>query len=351
MSLADFSSVSEARSPAPAWLTAVPVAALAPPALPRPLVMPPPLPSQNYFLRHWRGERSLSFAWWVNGALLGIGFFIALVALFVLCVELMETRPQNYLPVFSAVYASIVMIAIWQIVGIWRSATRYCVGGKRFWGGLAKGVMLLALSLHVWTGYVVLPKLHAIYEIARGDVLIGPHSFAVTDNGDTLEFSGGITFGVADELETRLEAMDHVKTVVLNSHGGRSVEAEHMAELIKERGLSTAVKGSCFSACPTVLLAGRERTLLGSARIGFHQPTSRVGFDKPTAALNAEQEARLMRFGLSQEFAARVNQARPSSMWYPARAELLREKVVTKIVDAEPAGQATRSLQPAEAGG
>jgi hypothetical protein len=338
MSLTDFSSFSDA--PAPAW----PVAAL-------PLVMPPPLPSRNYFLRHWCGERSLSFAYWVNGALVGIGFVVAFVVLFVLCCELLETRPQTYFRVFSATYASIVMVAIWQVVGIWRSATRYRVGGKRFWGGFAKCVMLLAVGLHVWASYAVLPGLRGIYETVRGDALIGPHTFAVIDNGDTLKFSGGITFGVAEELEARLDAMDHVKTVMLNSHGGRSIEAERMADLIKERGLSTAVTRSCLSACPTVLLGGRERILLGSARIGFHQPTARVGFDEPTADLNAEQEARLVRFGLSQEFAARANQARPDSMWYPARAELLREKVVTKIVDAEPVAQATRSLRPAEAGG
>src|SRR3954447_15002683 len=123
MYLADFSSFSDA--PAPAW----PVA-----ALPRALVMPPPLPSRNYFLRHWCGERSLSFAYWVNGALVGIGFVVAFVVLFVLCCELLETRPQTYFRVFSATYASIVMVAIWQVVGIWRSAARYRVSGKRFWG-------------------------------------------------------------------------------------------------------------------------------------------------------------------------------------------------------------------------
>lgn len=338
MSLADFSSVSDA---AQAWPAA---------ALPRPLVMPPPLPSRNYLLRHWRGERSLPFAYWVNGALVGIGFVVALVVVFALCCDLLPTSPQTYFPVFSASYASIVMVAIWQVVGIWRSATLYRVGGKRFWGGLAKCVMLLAVGLHVCASYAVLPVLHGIYETARGDALIGPHTFAVTDNGDTLQFSGGITFGVAEELEARLDTMDHVKTVMLNSHGGRSIEAERMAELIKARALSTAVTQSCLSACPTVFLAGRERILLNSARIGFHQPSARVGFDEPTERLNAEQQARLMRFGLSQEFAARANQARPDSMWYPARAELLREKVVTKIVDTEPVEQGTRSLRRAEAG-
>jgi hypothetical protein len=346
MSLADFSSVSDADGSAPAW----PVAAL-PPTLPRPLVMPPPLPSQNYFLQHWRGERSLSFAYWVNGALVGIGFVVALVVLLVLCGDLLTPRPQTYFRVFSATYASIVMVAIWQVVGIWRSAARYRVSGKRFWGGLAKCVMLLAVGLHVWASYAALPGLRGIYETVRGDALIGPHTFAVIDNGETLAFSGGITFGVAEELEARLDAMDHVKTVMLNSHGGRSIEAERMANLIKERGLSTAVTQSCLSACPTVFLGGRERILLGSARIGFHQPTARVGFDEPTDSLNAEQEARLVRFGLSQEFAVRANQARPDSMWYPARAELLREKVVTKTVDAEPVEQGTRSLRRAEAGG
>src|SRR5207237_432495 len=162
-----------------------------------------------------------------------------------------------------------------------------------FWGGLAKCVMLFAVSMHAWASYAALPRLRVLYESVQGDAVIGPHAFAVTDNGETLEFSGGITFGVASEFEARLDAMDHVKTVVLNSHGGRSIEAERMADLIKARGLSTSVTQSCLSACPTVFLGGRERILLSSARIGFHQPTARIGFDEPTAALNAEQEARL----------------------------------------------------------
>jgi hypothetical protein len=343
MSPAEFSCVSDAPGPAPAWLVAAP----------RPLVMPPPLPSRNYFVRHWRGERSLPFAYWVNGALVGIGFFVALVVLLVLCIDLdlLTPRPQAFFRAFSAVYASMVIVAIWQIVGIWRSAARYRVGGKRFWGGLAKCAMLFAVGLHAWASYVTVPRLRGIYEVVREDAAIGGHAFTVTDNGDTLVFSGGITFGVASELEARLDAMDHVKTVMLNSHGGRSTEAEQMANLIKAHGLSTAVTQSCLSACPTVFLGGRERILLGSARIGFHQPTARVGFDEPTASLNAEQEARLVRLGLSQEFAARANQAPPHRMWYPERAELLREKVATKIVDAEPAEHATRSLRRAEAGG
>jgi len=351
MSLAEFSSVSDAGGPVPARRAAAPVAAMPPLAMPRPLVMPPPLPSRNYFLRHWRGESSLPFAYWVNGALAGIGFVVALVMLFVLCVNLLPVRPQNYFPLFSAIYASLVIVAIWQIVGIWRSATRYRVGGKRFWGGLAKCVMVIAVNLHAWAGYAAVPRLSVLYEVVRGDSLLGQHTFTVSDDGDTLEFSGGITFGVAEELKERLDAMDHVKTVKLNSHGGRSAEAEEMADLIKARGLSTEVTQSCLSACTTVFLGGRERILLGSARIGFHQPTARIGFDEPTAALNAEQQARLMRLGLSQEFAVRANQAPPHSMWYPERAELLREKVVTRIVDAEPAEQGTRSLRHAEAGG
>src|SRR5437868_13093666 len=113
MSLADFSSVSDAGGPAPGWLTIARVAALLPPAMPRSLVMPPPLPSLHYLLRHWRGASSLPIAYWVNGALVGIGFVVALVVLFVLCCDLLAPRPQTYFRLFSATYASIVIVAIW----------------------------------------------------------------------------------------------------------------------------------------------------------------------------------------------------------------------------------------------
>jgi hypothetical protein len=46
------------------------------------------------------------------------------------------------------------------------------------------------------------------------------------------------------------------------------------------------------------------------------------------------------RFGLSKDFAARANTATPSGMWFPDKDELVREKVVTRVVQPPPAPKA-----------
>ncbi|MBR0757481.1 hypothetical protein JQ604_35320 [Bradyrhizobium jicamae] len=339
MSYAEFSPNSDAHG-ALAWLAEVPASvAVLPPPLP---VMPPPLPpgpSRNYVLRHWRGECRLPVATWVNGFLGSILCVIALLASLIAFGTLLIEEVTATFWTLSAIFAALVSIMVWQCVGVWRSATRYRSGGKRFWGGLAKCVVLLVACPSAWVSATsVVPKLVEWHHMMLHDPEIGPHTFSETGNGTTLVFEGGIKFGVAEELEARLAAMDHVTTVQLESNGGRITEAEKMAHVIKARGLSTVVAGKCVSACPTVLLGGRERYLFGDARIGFHRP-SNGGVS--SEAIMAEEEDRLVRLGLSREFAKRTNDAMPDEMWYPAPEELLREKVVTEILRGKP--------EPAEA--
>jgi hypothetical protein len=310
--------------------------------------MPPPLPpgpSRYYLLRHWRGECSLAVAWWVAGVLGSFLCAVAVVLLLFYFAEWLVEDMRHAFWVLAAVFVALVVVTVWQSVGIWRSATRYRAGGKRFWGALAKCLLVLAVGQAAWFSVTsAAPQLTNLYEIAHGDPTIGPHAFSETKDGRTLVFEGGITYGVADELEKRLAAMDHVEAVQLESNGGRIAEAERMANVIKARGLSTVVTEKCVSACPTVLLGGRERYLVGDARIGFHQP-SRVGLTPGARArLLAEEEERLVRLGLTPEFAHRTNQAGPAQMWYPDRDELLREKVVTEILDAN-----ANPVKPAEA--
>lgn len=229
------------------------------------------------------------------------------------------------------------LFVMWQTVGIWRAATRYQQSGHSFWGGAAKTVAALGI-LHLaynWI-FVAAPQVAGTYEIVSGDAAVGPHQFRVLADGRMLEFSGGITFGVADELERLLDATGNVATLRLNSVGGRIHEAQRMSEIVKARGLTTHVEQECMSACTIVFLGGRERLLLDTARLGFHQPTFRGMTAGDRRAVIAEEEARLQGFGLSRNFAERANAALPDGMWFPENDELVREKVVTRIVVAQP---------------
>ena len=318
---------------------------------------PPPLPQQvgrsrNYIARHWRGELSLPVSYWLNGILCGVVVGASVTALAYATNGHGDARPLMWLFSLIATWISAALLTLWQSVGVWRSATRYRQSGKRFWGVAAKALVLLgAAQLAANFVMVGTAQLAGIYEIVAGDALVGPHEFHILANGQTLEFSGGITFGVEQELERFLDAMAGVRTVRLNSAGGRVLEAQKMSDLIRSRNLATFVAKDCLSACTIVFLGGKERFMLPTARLGFHQPAFRGMTAADRRAAIATEEQRLSeRFGLSKAFAARANSAAPSAMWYPDADELVRERVVTRLMSPEPPlpanGNATAADRP-----
>jgi hypothetical protein len=323
-------------------------AAIAAPAAAAPLPKPR---SQNYFARHWRGELSLPKSYWLNGVLGGVAVGAVIAGFGIVIAREGDAKPLLWLAAIGAIWLCVLLFAAWQSVGVWRSATRYKRSGRSFWGGAAKTMTVLgALQSAATFATVGAPQLAGIFEIVTGDSRVGPHQFHVLANGQMLEFSGGITFGVASEMEGFLDAMAGVRTVRLDSIGGRIVEAQKMSDIIKARGLSTFVARDCLSACTIVFLGGNERYLLSSARLGFHQPTFRgmtAGARRDTIAGEVQ---RLQRFGLSWAFAERANTATPSGMWYPDKDELLREHVVTRLVAPNAAGKPAAAGSPPAAG-
>jgi hypothetical protein len=241
------------------------------------------------------------------------------------------------------------LFSIWAAIGVWRAATAYRRAGKRFWGAAAKAMIMLgALKLVYSILFIVIPQASGICEILAGDAHLGPHQFKVLNNGTMLDFSGGISFGTAKEFDTMLKAMDNVRTIRLNSNGGRIAEAQKISDLIRARGLSTFVPQQCVSACTIVFLGGKQRYLLATAKLGFHQPYFRGMSTNDQRIAIAREEARLQNFGLSFAFAERANAASPSGMWYPEQSELLREHVVTTIVTQQPPKPVVASAAPAQ---
>ena len=315
---------------------------------------PPPLPpatdqgKRSYIARHWRGELSLPWSYWVNGGLVGViaGATITVIA-GVLVHEQLDAQPIPALLWMCAIWLCAALLTLWQGVGIWRSATRYRAAGKGRWGVVAKVMVALGAASTFWQFFMQgLPQIAGVAEIVAGDRSLGPHQFKVVAYGEMLEFSGGIKFGVAKELEDFLNAMPELKTVRLDSVGGRIREAQKMSDLIKERGLSTLVEKQCLSACTIVFLGGQDRAILSSARLGFHQPTYRGITAAERSRSVAAEEERLQKLGLSRAFAERANEAEPSSMWFPESSELLREHVVTRIVPAQAHAPARSVIDP-----
>jgi hypothetical protein len=69
---------------------------------------------------------------------------------------------------------------------------------------------------------------------------------------------------VGDELAKLAEALaksPDVDTVILrNSPGGNAPAGYQVGQLLRERGLRTAVSGFCYSSCSRMFLGGRRRS-------------------------------------------------------------------------------------------
>lgn len=285
---------------------------------------------KNYFSRHWRGEMSLGVSYWVNGAL--IAGVVPIVALRLLS-EYVESRDSLYLVAWFYIFAitGALAIWIWGVVGIWRSAGKYkAAGGGGFAAGAAKTLVVLgAISVagQMINSYV--PLLKDMMLIVAGKDSLGSYKITLLADGQSIRIQGAMSTGVADEFESLLKAAPGVKTLVLNSNGGRLLEGKLLAAMVGERGLNTYVEGICFSTCTFVFLAGRDRAATPTAKIGFHSPHSPSG--------DMQQEG--MRYmldlyrkaGLSSQFLERVKATPNESMWYPSRDELIASKVITRV--------------------
>ena len=116
-------------------------------------------------------------------------------------------------------------------------------------------------------------------------------------------------------------ALQHPKAVVaLQSDGGSIITAIEIGKAIRLKQYSTLVPSDlyCASACALIWLAGNERFMDATSRVGFH-----AAFDtsdgKVSSVANALVGAYLNQLGLGPAAIAYITQASPQSMqWLTA---------------------------------
>lgn len=107
--------------------------------------------------------------------------------------------------------------------------------------------------------------------------------------------------------------------------------ATDVAQLIKARGLDTFVASECSSICTEIFVAGRHRTLLRGARLGFHSAS--LGLAPPFVVWFIDQ-AMINRYtadGIDRGFMDRAVKVSPKSIWYPSVDQLLAAHVITSV--------------------
>jgi hypothetical protein len=291
-------------------------------------------PLRAYIARHWRGELSLADSCLQSGLLAYLAVLSPCVSILLLAGQL---APEP-LALLSEPFAWLIAlpIATWHLAGIWRSAGRAAAGtGQRLDALLPRCAVLLAVLAIINLLWVrAVPEAREAVDIVfRGDPRIGPHVVRLL-GATELELNGGLTIGVASEVEAQLAADPYVQVIHLNSPGGRLAEGIALEALIRRHRLITYTTTRCESACTLAFLGGRERWIGPSAVLGFHRPGPYPG----ETHAEAEQwlaafEAELRRAGVAPDFVARVMATPFEQIWEPTTDELLDSGVATDQSD------------------
>lgn len=287
-----------------------------------------------FFKRYWRGEFSLPVSYWLVS--LGVNIASSMVlALFANYSKGQDTfRP---LAIFSS-YASLIIfiytVWLWQTVGLWRSAGRYIEtpGKTKFWGYLAMLMVILGgLRVISSFGNDVQPNLAELYRIAfSDDPDIPNYKLTIVENGHELKLTGGIKYGLVADFERALDLTPTIRTIDLESVGGRIGVAEELYNLISKRKLDTVTNDRCLSACTYVFLAGVNRYVGPGGSLGFHSAKfgsmSSPEINKQVLPL----ENKITRdIGVPASFFKKVWAISSEKMWNPDKEELLANRVIS----------------------
>jgi hypothetical protein len=220
--------------------------------------------------------------------------------------------------------------AIWQI-GLIALAARRSAGRLPFAATAAGTAMaIVAVGALVWDRAV--PAISEMWTIYTGDTALNDLTVTVGADGRTLYVSGSYGTGSADAVRRALERNKGVRTVVLAGPGGRASVGFELYRLFQERKLATRVEDACASACTIAFLGGVERSISPGGRLGFHRASFPGMGDEAMHESNRDLR-RFLIYGakVTPEFANRVFDTPPDSIWVPTAQELLAGRVINRV--------------------
>ena len=291
----------------------------------------------NFVAKNWRGDYRLWVSYWIFGLIGNVAIAIVPLGLAEIFRSKSGFQPINLFAIVVGVWISIIAIAVWQWVGVWRSANNYIeqrslqLKGAP-WAGVAKIMAVLAfIQLGRSAVTFGLPQLTEVTQIAFfDDPDIPNYSIRIMRNGTEAEITGGIKYGLTSDFQKIVRASRQMKIVHLNSIGGRIGEGEKLYNLIKDSRLSTYVSARCLSACTLAFSGGNGRVLRHGATLGFHRG-SFAGTDAKDSAELQGQRKIFTAAGFDSHFISRALATPSAEMWEPSESELLNAGVITGI--------------------
>ena len=220
--------------------------------------------------------------------------------------------------------------AIWQIGLVAVAARR---DGSRLVFTATAGAAAAAI---VAVGALVydraVPSLVEMWNIYTGDAALNDLTISVSPDGRTLHVDGSYGVGSEEAVRRALDQNKGLREVVLAGPGGRASVGFDIYRMIQQRRLATRVEGGCASACTIAFLGGVERSISPGGRLGFHRASFPGMGDNDMYESNRDLR-RFLIYGakVTPEFAQRVFDTPPDSIWVPTPQELLAGRVINRV--------------------
>lgn len=292
-------------------------------------------PKGNWFSLHWLGKLPLENSYWINVFAISLILSLLTPMIFEYFADSSAKGVVRGL-VIIFFYILISGIAVWQLVGLYRSADKHTSrGGSSGWAMIAKIMVLIGVTRYCYDmSQTGVPFILESSRLVAGVSSLPPLSIRVMNQGTEVELQGGLEFGTSEKLARVLAENPSVKIIHLNSIGGRISEAKKLAEIVKNNQLITYSKTQCLSACPIVLLAGKEKLLASEAKLGFHSASFGGVSGSEFSELNKELLSQLTKANVPSWFVKKVSKVNSKDMWNPTNEELIKAGVIDKIVDS-----------------
>lgn len=292
-------------------------------------------PKGNWFRLHWQGLLPLDLSYWVNIFAIGLILLFISPPLFQYLAD-SDASPTLRGLIIIAFYMIITGITVWQLTGLYRSADKHTSrGGSTGWAMMAKLMVLIGIGRYCYDmNQTGVPFILESGKLVVGISQLPPLSIRVMNQGTEVELLGGLEFGTSNQLSQVLIVNPSIRIIHLNSMGGRIAEAKKLALLVKKNKLITYSKTLCLSACPIVFLAGKEKLLGDSAKLGFHSASFGNVSGSEVEELNNSLLSQLEKANVPSWFTKKVSKVSSEDVWNPSTDELIKVGIIDRVVDS-----------------
>lgn len=293
----------------------------------------------RYLGDHWHGRQGFAWSFWIN--------LVALKSIILLGqIQFSPAEGMDYfdrrLPVIALIILFHGIVFIWQAVGVLRASEAHIrlKGSVANAWGAQLGVLIAfwltaTYGFSAWQSTLRIPVEEDFQERMLREHA-SKYRLELSADRTFVTLTGTIELGVTRRFTELVDRTPAIRTVVLDSAGGNIYEARGLSALVRARGLDTRIDERCSSACTTVFIGGRHRSMKKTARLGFHQYRIDADYTVYNANPEAEQErdrALYAKAEVEEWFLERMFNSSSSQMWFPAPEELLAAGVVNEIAE------------------